>query len=157
MKYEIYMDVCCLNRPFDDLEQERIRLEAEAVATILKRCEDEQWFLVSSDAISFEIANTPNREKAERVNSILQVTSMKILTKPEIESRADLLVGLGFKFLDALHIAFAEAADVTVMLTTDDRLLRRAKKYSHELQINIENPVAWLMSTIQKEQDNEIS
>jgi hypothetical protein len=25
----IYLDVCCLNRLFDDLTQERIRLEAE--------------------------------------------------------------------------------------------------------------------------------
>ena len=27
----IYLDVCCLNRPFDDQTQERIRLESEAV------------------------------------------------------------------------------------------------------------------------------
>jgi hypothetical protein len=28
--YRIYSDVCCLNRPFDDSSQDRIRLEAEA-------------------------------------------------------------------------------------------------------------------------------
>jgi hypothetical protein len=27
----IYLDACCLNRPFDDQTQERIRLESEAV------------------------------------------------------------------------------------------------------------------------------
>ncbi len=27
----IYFDVCCLNRPFDDQSQQRIRLEAEAI------------------------------------------------------------------------------------------------------------------------------
>jgi hypothetical protein len=37
LKYLIYMDVCCFNRPFDDLRQERIRLEAEAVMLILER------------------------------------------------------------------------------------------------------------------------
>ena len=31
----IYLDTCCLNRPFDDQTQDRIRLEAEAVILIL--------------------------------------------------------------------------------------------------------------------------
>jgi hypothetical protein len=35
MEFLIYLDVCCLNRPFDDQTQERIRLEAEAVLRIL--------------------------------------------------------------------------------------------------------------------------
>lgn len=35
----IYLDVCCLNRPFDDQTQDRIHLEAEAVLTILKYIE----------------------------------------------------------------------------------------------------------------------
>lgn len=30
----IYLDVCCLQRPFDDQRQTRIRLEAEAVKLI---------------------------------------------------------------------------------------------------------------------------
>ncbi len=28
---KIYLDSCCYNRPFDDLSQERIRVESEAV------------------------------------------------------------------------------------------------------------------------------
>ena len=31
---KIYMDVCCLNRPFDDLSQERVFFETEAVLYI---------------------------------------------------------------------------------------------------------------------------
>ncbi len=29
--YKIHLDVCCLNRPFDDWAQPRIRLEAEQI------------------------------------------------------------------------------------------------------------------------------
>lgn len=36
---KIYLDTCCLNRPFDDQTQERIRLESEAVLAILSRIE----------------------------------------------------------------------------------------------------------------------
>ena len=32
---KIYMDVCCYNRPFDDLSQDRIYLETEAILSII--------------------------------------------------------------------------------------------------------------------------
>ena len=44
----IDLDVCCLNRPFDDQRQDRIRLAAEAVLLILGRCEVGAWQWVSS-------------------------------------------------------------------------------------------------------------
>jgi hypothetical protein len=50
----IYLDVCCLNRPFDDQRQERIRLEAEAVPLILGRCEAGAWQWVSSAVVEEE-------------------------------------------------------------------------------------------------------
>ncbi len=31
----LYLDACCLNRPFDDQGQARIRFESNAVVTIL--------------------------------------------------------------------------------------------------------------------------
>ena len=34
-KIKIYLDSCCFNRPFDELSQDRGRLESEAVLTIL--------------------------------------------------------------------------------------------------------------------------
>jgi len=39
----IYLDVCCLNRPFDDQTQDRIHLESEAVILILKRVRSGNW------------------------------------------------------------------------------------------------------------------
>jgi hypothetical protein len=36
--YRVYLDVCCLNRPLDDSSQDRIRLEAEAVLLIYRKC-----------------------------------------------------------------------------------------------------------------------
>ncbi len=40
---KVYLDVCCLNRPFDDQRQSRIRLESEAVLLILARCKSGEW------------------------------------------------------------------------------------------------------------------
>jgi uncharacterized protein with PIN domain len=63
---------------------------------------------------------------------------------------------LGFKFYDALHLAFAEAGGADIFLTTDDRLLRKAQQYRDSINVTVENPVIWLMATLQ-EDGNEIS
>lgn len=49
------------------------------------------------------------------------------------------------RLLDALHLAFAEASDATVFLTTDDRLLRKAISYAGDIKVRVSNPVTWLM------------
>ena len=63
---------------------------------------------------------------------------------------------LGFKFYDALHLAFAEAGGADIFLTTDYRLLRKAQQYRDSINVTVENPVIWLMATLQ-EDGNEIS
>jgi hypothetical protein len=63
----IYLDVCCLNPPFDDQTQARIRLEAEAVLTILARCESGDWQCLRSEVIDLEIGRTPDPERPRRV------------------------------------------------------------------------------------------
>ena len=40
----IYMDVCCLNRPFDDQTKAKILIESDAVLAILSKCSAEEWF-----------------------------------------------------------------------------------------------------------------
>ena len=63
----VYLDVCCLNRPFDDQEQERIHLESEAVRYILKhiRLGDVIW--IGSSVLDLEINKTPDIEKKDSV------------------------------------------------------------------------------------------
>ncbi len=152
--YKIYLDVCCLNRTLDDLEQSRIRLEAEAVTEIIQNCEDGKWILMNSDVIEFEVSQHPDSSKQEQVNSILSVASIYIRSSEDIELRAEELMKLNFKFQDALHLAFAEAGDADIFLTTDERLLRKAKQYKNTLRIEIENPTIWLMNILQTEEEN---
>ncbi|MDF5724025.1 MAG: hypothetical protein PUP91_26885 [Rhizonema sp. PD37] len=59
---------------------------------------------------------------------------------------------LSFKYHDALHLSFAEVGDADVFLTTDDRLLRKAKQYQNISQIKVENPTIWLMNILQIEE-----
>jgi predicted nucleic acid-binding protein len=152
--YKIYLDVCCLNRTLDNLEQSRIRLEAEAVTEIIQNCEDGKWILMNSDVIEFEVSQHPDSSKQEQVNSILSVASIYIQSSENIELRAEELMKLNFKFQDALHLAFAEVGEADIFLTTDDRLLRKAKQYKNTLKIEVENPTIWLMNILQSEEEN---
>lgn len=62
-----------------------------------------------------------------------------------MQTRAEELERLGFKALDALHIACSEAAGADVLLTTDDRVLAKAKEFQDSLRVRVENPILWLM------------
>jgi len=145
--YLIYLDVCCLNRPFDDWRQERIRLEGQTIIDIFKRFHSGEWKLVSSEAIEAELKRMVNFEKLDKIRELLQVAENKIILTEEIDKRSQEIEKLGFGLYDSFHIACAETAKTDVLLTTDDRLLKKAIKYSHFLKIKLDNPVTWLMNT----------
>jgi len=68
---KIYLDVCCLCRPFDDQTIHRIRMETEAITEILKLCMTD-CELVGSEAIESEIFEISDEERRENVESVLQ-------------------------------------------------------------------------------------
>ena len=145
------MDVCCLNRPFDDWTQPRIRLEAEAILEIVARCQVNQWRLVSSTALESEIAKTPDLLKQQRVMNSLAIARTRIIVTEAMLERAKEIVLLGFKPFDALHLSCSESANVDIFLTVDDRLLRKASVNQASLNVAVANPIQWLMETFQAE------
>ena len=146
----IYLDVCCLNRPFDDNAQDRIRLEAEAVLTVLKRYQGRSRSLLGSEVIDFEISQISDDEKRQKVMLLSAVLQPCFIVDVNAEKRAIELEKLGFRPIDALHIACAEKGRADVLLTTDDDLLRRALQYKESLKVRVENPVKWLIEEIER-------
>ncbi len=144
LNYKIYLDVCCLNRPFDDQTQFRIRLETEAIFSIITRCQLGDWELITSTAISSEIAQTPSPIRREKLKESLLISRKKVVVTSEIIQRAIKLNSLGFKEFDALHLACAEK-EADILLTTDDRFLRKANIHKDKLNITVANPITWLI------------
>ena len=140
----IYLDACCLNRPFDDQRQARIRLEAEAVLIILQRLTAGGWSWVVSAVPNFEIGQIADRERRRRVRAMVASAKKWVRLEPDDVARAEQLEGLGFGDFDAQHLACAERSGVDVFLTTDDRLLRAATRHASELGVRVANPVTWL-------------
>ena len=144
----IYLDVCCLNRPFDDQSIDRIHLESEAIMLILKRLESVEWTWISSTVIDYEVDQTPDCERKRRVKTLLSSAHQVVLLTEEIIRRGDEIKQLGFGSYDALHIASAEAGEVDVVLTTDDRLVRLAMRHLREIEVSVSNPLQWLQKEL---------
>ena len=132
----VYLDMCCLKRPFDDQRQARVRLESEAVLGLLA-AEGQQLQFVRSQALNLENSRNPIRERASRVSQWLTKQDAAQLDMEALEKRSVELMRLGFKNFDALHIAAAEQVSVDVFATCDDRLLAAAKKNFEQIRVRV--------------------
>ncbi len=142
--WKIYLDVSCLNRPFDDQAQARIRLEAAAVLLILERMDRGDWMHVSSEMALIEIKAIRDEDRRAKVQMLLPEQQSIMRLTAESFRRAAALQQLGFQPADALHVAVAEEAQADVLLSCDDRLCRLAKRRRRKLNVEVLNPLDWL-------------
>ena len=140
---KVYLDVCCLCRPFDDQKMNRIHLEAEAIKEILVRC-TQDWILVDSDAVSFEISRIPDRTRMKKAEKLTNLAKEHVAITKTVSRRYHEFVEMGIDSADALHLACAESAGA-VLLTTDDAIIKVIKRHGNEITIEVKNPVEWLM------------
>ena len=142
----IYLDVCSYNRPFDNQDQDRVYLESESVLTVLAHCQNDNWTLVASDIVDFEINNIKNQTKKEKILELRKIAREWIcITKP-IEERAVELQKFGIKPFDSFHLALAENSGVDVFLSTDDKLIKASNKLS--LNVKVKNPLNWISEVL---------
>jgi len=141
----LYLDVCCLNRPFNDKTQERIRLEAEAVLTVLTQIDQGAATGIYSPMHTVEIGQIRSPERRLLVELLSNALTEKVAETEDVTARAAELEGMGFHTEDARHLAFAEAAQCDMFLTTDDRLERRANRLTGSLHIRVINPTTFVM------------
>ncbi|MEK7249075.1 MAG: PIN domain-containing protein [Bacteroidota bacterium] len=125
----IYLDVCCLSRPFDDLSQDRVRLETDAIYSIVSQAKERDWMLVGSDVVAYEIEDNPNRKKRAKVRRFASALQFRVSFSNVIVDRALELERLGFRYIDALHTASAEVGEADVLLTTDDQFVRKGIRH----------------------------
>ena len=144
----IYLDSCCYNRPFDDLSQEVIRVESEAVLSILTKGLDGEHEIIGSDAIEYELNQIKDPVKMQNVLDLYQESiKLQIDETDEINNRSREIMTLSnIHFLDSLQVACAEAGNADVMLTTDYKLEKMA---SHlQLKLRVVNPVRFVLEEL---------
>ena len=146
---KIYMDVCCLNRPFDDQTLARIRIESDAILAILSKCTSGEWQLLSSEVLDIEIENTQDEWKKSKVYELYKLGKEKIMLNDKIIKRAFEIQNFGIKSFDSLHVASSEYSKADIFLTTDKNLLNAAARL--KLEIITANPLNWFMEVAENE------
>ena len=141
---KIYLDACCLNRPFDDQRQARVRLEAEAISLILQKLHEREWEWIGSDVLVYELGQTEDVERKERLLLLAGQSHQVVAMTEKILTQAEKLVASGFDSYDAIHLASAENAKVDVFLTTDDNMQKIANRNKKMFSFVVVNPVTWL-------------
>ena len=146
-KPQIYLDSCCFNRPFDDLSQDKVRFECEAVLDILSNCVAGVWDVFRSDVLDDEIDRIVNYVKKQKVTMLYSSATMYIPITDEIIFRAkSIQQTVNIKSFDALHLASAEYGNATVLLTTDKKFINQAAMIN--TSVRVANPIVWLMEVM---------
>jgi predicted nucleic acid-binding protein len=140
----IYLDTCCFSRPLDDKSQLRVKLESEAILHILDYATRGEWTIIGSDALKTEISAIRNAERRLAAEALVGYATDYVHASPERLNRGATLERIGFGVYDSIHLAYAEAAGADVLLTTDDALVRRARRLSNEVGVRVANPLTWL-------------
>lgn len=144
---KLYLDNCCYNRPFDDLEQEKINLEANAIENIFRKHINKEVEIYKSMAIDFEISKIKSDNKRRQVEDLYDAMELiEIDYSEEIKQIAIELRQYNIKDMDSLQLAFAESNDIDYFITTD-RLLINASKRAN-LKIKVINPIEFIMEVI---------
>lgn len=136
----VYLDLCCLKRPFDDQGVPRVRLEAEAVVSIQKVIEEGAHTFVRSVAQDLENTKNPDPIRRARVEVWLSSYPLPAIEPAAATALTTDLVEMGFGAFDAYHLAWAELLQAEVFLTTDDRLRSLAARQS-SLRVRVMGPL----------------
>ena len=123
MKYRIYLDNCCFNRPYDDQTQLKIYLETQAKLHVQSLVYEQKIELVWSFILTFE--NSLNIFDAKK-NAISQwefLSSAFVEKSENIKLIAKEIMTTGIKAADAAHVGCAIAGNCNYFITVDKRLL----------------------------------
>lgn len=131
----VYHDTCVWFRQFDDHAQPRVAAEAAAFWEIIDGVTEGRLELVTSSALSYEIALHSTPDERETVKLALEMAVEHVPVTDEVVARSNELLTASLRNIDALHVAAAEAGRDDVLVTCDDRFLRRARRCQTSVEI----------------------
>ena len=142
MNLRIYLDNCTFNRPFDDQNQLKIKLETEAKLFIQQGIVTGTYELVWSYILEYE--NKQNRfyDRRNAIYDWKKIAKFHCVENNEIIKYAENLKKLNIRTKDALHIACGVYAESDYFVTTDKHLFSLGLD-----DIRIVNPLTFLNET----------
>jgi predicted nucleic acid-binding protein len=139
MALKVYFDTSALKRGWDDPRQLRVKLEAEAVDSLLQLVRRGALVFVRSVVHDLENARNTNVNRRAAVEELLDTFPSAFMDPVELAVRAARAGRAGIKGYDAVHLAAASMLGADVLVTTDDLLAARAPKAG--LRIRVTGPI----------------
>jgi len=138
----IYLDNCCYNRPFDEQDQLRIRLEIEAKLRVQHWMRTGAVEYAWSDMLSLEVGDNPVLLRREKILEWVVGAFANVEITDEVREDARELMARGLKNADALHLACAVAAGCDWFLTVDRGILKKMQEFKDTC---VANPVDFIL------------
>jgi hypothetical protein len=110
MKYRLYLDNCCFNRPYDDQSYLVIRLETEAKLYIQQEILNKTFELVWSYILDFENSVNPYQNRRQAISEWKNIAVLDVDVSEEIVERGKEIMQKGIKKKDALHIGISHSS-----------------------------------------------
>jgi predicted nucleic acid-binding protein len=137
----IYLDLCAWKRAYDRMDDDRVRLEALAVASLFEMHEQGTLSIVRSPVLLAENSRNPVVERQIEVDGMLRSLPVSLPVTAEVEGLARRLAETGLGPWDALHVACAELGRCEAFVTTDDRLLGAVRRLGTSLRTQVTDPL----------------
>ena len=135
----LYLDSCTFNRPFDDQNQLKIKLETEAKLFIQQSILTGVYELVWSYILEYENSYNKYEDRRNAIYEWKNVAQFFCVESDEIIEYAEDLKRYNIRTKDALHIACSVYSNSDYLITTDRQL------YNLKLNdIRIINPLTFI-------------
>jgi len=141
---KIYLDNCCYNRPFDEQNQDLIRIETEAKLAIQNKIKTGLYSLVWSFMLDSENDENISDDKREAIGLRKLIADEYCSASDDILTSAKKLMPLGLKHKDAIHLACAIKCKCNYLITTDRKFYNKNSKVK---DIEIVNPITFILET----------
>ncbi|MDR1840367.1 MAG: hypothetical protein LBQ86_00360 [Holophagales bacterium] len=122
---KVYLDNCCLNRPFDEQSSLVVRLETEAKLHVQELVRQSEIQLLWSFVLDYKNAANPFDEVRNRIAEWKKRAVADCDLSDEIAVKAHELMGLGLRQMDASHVACAISLGADCFLSTDKKILNK--------------------------------
>ena len=123
----VYLDTCAIQRPLDDRNQLKIRVEGDIILAFVDTVEAGIHEIVTSAVLRYEVENNPINTRKDFCRSILALAKTNIDISRFVTENAELYVQSGIKPLDAVHLSSAIAAHADYLCSVDKSFLRKAQ------------------------------
>jgi len=135
----VYLDNCCFNRPYDNQNFLKVKLETQSKLSIQHFVLENKLELVWSFILEFENDQNPFVERKRQITKWQSLAVVDCNLTDDVLAKSRELMKLGLREKDSYHIACAIISNADYFITTDAKILNK-----HINETRVINPIDFI-------------